>query len=112
MKAIAFILIVISTGCAAAKVPPLPATIAAAAPEIELEAPALEPRAEPKAIVTPAPQFVIPLVYQVPLTNCWLETSADLAHWARCDFVVTNGDWLVHPAGPYNFYRVGGERVP
>lgn len=60
---------------------------------------------------TPQPDYVLPMRYTVPLTNCWLESSTDLVHWQRdWNFsVMSNGDWRVTNAGGNKFYRVGGE---
>jgi hypothetical protein len=109
MKAICYLLLL--CGCAAKP----PARGGAAVPASRK--PMAPVQMSPPAGGTPAFPVIIlpPFIYRVPLTNCWLESSTDLAHWeARNDFTVTNGQWLVKmdPSKPREFYRAGGETVP
>ena len=58
---------------------------------------------------------LIPLVYAVPLNNCWLESSTNFVTWVEYPFAVeTNVDgtttWDVTNTGePVRVFRIGGE---
>jgi hypothetical protein len=72
----------------------------------------------PAIVIPPGTPGMVGMVYGQPLTNCWLEESADLNTWNRTDDfeIETNADgstgWHIKPQPvPNESFRVGGDAL-